>query len=1255
MTNRATVNDIAQISNNLNQAIKDLTNIDDVANHYTPQGALDLIQLISSMHGAFDNIIQIRKVATSFEMLSNVGFEYGLTLLKILDSKGLIRDNGITSGADDMRKLFFGSVTPDKDSNGLLMWYLETNNVPILCEIINPYDDDARGIASLIKNWNGWENLTGKKREDYIKYQKKQTGTSQTIPEPVVWDKIIQQYPDLEWGPGLRAKIDGWSKEKKASASDEAKWWKANKPKKIRDEPFGLPAKLKEHLGASGVPNLDPEANKWMKGVGTPGFKLGHDKIITIQQLTVSNFEGDPILSAVGREIKLDSIDKLKNCVLIPSINKGVHTERTLFNSNISQSWPDDIFLTGSAITNMPPSRFEGARDWKGIFDKVMRDNYGQLGNPGSQNDVDYLLSDTPSGKNPTPGREGAGRGLVCAICAGVTPRPGKKREWMTPLRTDSQTWDVDHIANLIFNELFGLNDSAGDGKGFLNTCGSCNRQFKSEKIWSPSYNLWTALLVKASGLPSKELGTLKARYPWPGLAAPGILKSGKPPFEGYRVYMTQAYYTDGDQNRANTEYESIFGQLESNRKVKAGVKIGNSLQQANGIDFSNRQEKSMRTKKSGKMQIYPFQLEAIILNRFYLITKTTLGSDAVKIEEEKGKGKEVIYGAYSELIDIYPIAANVITVLQKTRNTLKNSNVPSESQDARQEALLSKDDIENDSWKTALGELYQGTLVTYKPKSVVYSSASAHGSTRLTASGDLYMGLLREKQQQKLLEVKEYLRNLQAQGGLTTSPMESRTRDIPYKLLYENLLGGLVKSVGERYLFQLPQEVVTDLAKQTVAHIQPGQIKHQNAVWRRELEIAEEALGILQQEKQDAFEGIDTPGHRWHSPQKTGKREEDLKKLEREIQMAAIRSKNSEVFIWFGNKLKELKTPPRIRCGLHTQDGQIISNPKGAPETLEREIRFLRAWYASIHQGNAFEDDADQHLADEKRLLLTEQDNGGSGGPDTMHWWTGKLIFRALHMWCGPPSSQWFVVKSEYGEQKADGIIIQILDRQDVNDATVVIEIKNMNHWIIKVKPPDDDVLPVDGSGFYTIPDPAGDGNVAVPFELAFNRNGGDCGPAVTALAIRYKMNPQMVCLVLAKYEALQQSRVLEMEVERMRKVQKQMVELIGEKAQVATELARYKENQIFNLERLQQLNELLLKIDTQEGLENFKSEIAKEIAGKSHLLPGNDPGSKRKRSGGKRTRKKRRKRGKTKRKRKYRKKTKGRKRRRKKRTRRK
>ena len=288
-------NDIGTKPNNLNPHIHGLTQIDDVAEHYNPVDALELIQLIYSMHGAFDSIIQVRKVATSFEMLSNVGFEYGLSLFKILDSNGFINDpprGPGTSGQSSisvMKQLFFGKQTPDEESAGLLMWYLEPNNIPILCEIVNPYNDEAREIASLIKKWDGWESLKDKQREDYIKYQKKQTGISKTIPEPLVWDAIIKRYPDLEWGPGLRNKIAKWNNEKKATATEQSIWWKEYKKtfKMRKTGPFALPTALKEHLGGSGVPNLDPDANLWMKSPATPGFKLDRNKIITIQFICI--------------------------------------------------------------------------------------------------------------------------------------------------------------------------------------------------------------------------------------------------------------------------------------------------------------------------------------------------------------------------------------------------------------------------------------------------------------------------------------------------------------------------------------------------------------------------------------------------------------------------------------------------------------------------------------------------------------------------------------------------------------------------------------------------------------------------------------------------------------------------------------------------------------------------------------------------------------------------------------------------------
>ena len=109
---------------------------------------------------------------------------------------------------------------------------------------------------------------------------------------------------------------------------------------------------------------------------------------------------------------------------------------------------------------------------------------------------------------------------MVCAVCAGkIQGRTGK---WDKNIDI-KQSWDVDHIANLIFNELFELNDPAGDGGGFLNTCGTCNRQFKSEKLWSPSWDLWLGLITK-SLKEGEDINEKLQMYPWPGRLAPGVI-----------------------------------------------------------------------------------------------------------------------------------------------------------------------------------------------------------------------------------------------------------------------------------------------------------------------------------------------------------------------------------------------------------------------------------------------------------------------------------------------------------------------------------------------------------------------------------------------------------------------------------------------------------------------------------------------------------------------------------------------------------
>ena len=114
--------------------------------------------------------------------------------------------------------------------------------------------------------------------------------------------------------------------------------------------------------------------------------------------------------------------------------------------------------------------------------------------------------------------------GLCCAVCTKRIVNRQQNSRWKQYLgfqggnEAPSQAFDVDHIANLIFNDLFKLNSG---GHGFLNTCVQCNQSFKGEKIWCPSINLWYHLLDRGYThalvvVPGLTKDNFYKCYPWP-------------------------------------------------------------------------------------------------------------------------------------------------------------------------------------------------------------------------------------------------------------------------------------------------------------------------------------------------------------------------------------------------------------------------------------------------------------------------------------------------------------------------------------------------------------------------------------------------------------------------------------------------------------------------------------------------------------------------------------------------------------------
>ena len=494
---------------------------------------------------------------------------------------------------------------------------------------------------------------------------------------------------------------------------------------------YPLKGKITNYLGApdGNIEPLDPLANNWMlpqdQGEQVPNTEWSRmdaddddDEMllnpVTPLKIQILTRNSDGSLgakegfefSAVGNEIILDSEEKLNNCVLIPT-ESGVTNliDGTGYNhiDFLQRGLERNLSGIGNGIED------DAMNNWKPIFQTYLRDSYNKLGNPEYQNRVPFLewknndakTEAEASGTNPTPGRRG--KGLMCAICSCKTPG-GKKKEWAAAdqLNTDNQTWDVDHIANLIFNELFKLNETAtneedllGDGRGFLDTCGTCNRQIKGEKLWSPSWDLWDALITRCN-IPTITHTT----YRWPGIDAPGIVEDAEPPYDGYRVYMTNAYQTASSQGKAqvilsgtnlkNTISQALgHGLVEHKGKGKGKKSVVTA--QASGVKFINRQDQSKNAKTYDTVGCIPdVRLEAIILNRFLLIARDNRhDSLAISVLNSANLlgAVDAIEAAYNAEIELFPALSVLANTVKNNQNNAFNFNEESASQAAANQA----------------------------------------------------------------------------------------------------------------------------------------------------------------------------------------------------------------------------------------------------------------------------------------------------------------------------------------------------------------------------------------------------------------------------------------------------------------------------------------------------------------------------------------------------------------------------------------
>ena len=460
-----------------------------------------IVKLLYAMHKSFDYINQSRDIASTFGQGTIRSFGDRTYLHTYIDTLG----NNPTR--KDIRDALLSKRLPRHNElpgrEGLLCWIIEEGVKPQLAQIINPEDDVFRYWKEYIES----ENITSKPgKEDWANF---------------LLTPHFQQNFEPEGEAGNIANANNT----------------ANKH-------------------APTIKNIDPNANWWMLD-GHLKNEDGTDSNwnnapISVQIIGEQNDllpDNDNItLMMRGSEVKLFTHEfspstndvrhlKLSNCLLIPTpfSTPSIIGSKAIYSGY--KSFEHDPDNSSRSVTDEPTI------SWRKIMNNALRTRYEHFGNHSNQKDKGFMCTpyttENIAPKNKQPG------GLICAVCYRLIKRkPAKKKtakkskgekDWNQPTNTNflNQEYDVDHIFNLLFNHFFGLNNS---GLGFLNTCGKCNRSFKSEKLWAPSWDLWNELL-KMSEL-SIQL------YPPPLLSTPGYLQ--RVPYGGHKTFTLEPWY---DQN----------------------------------------------------------------------------------------------------------------------------------------------------------------------------------------------------------------------------------------------------------------------------------------------------------------------------------------------------------------------------------------------------------------------------------------------------------------------------------------------------------------------------------------------------------------------------------------------------------------------------------------------------------------------------------------------------------------------------------
>ena len=119
-----------------------------IAQCYTPQRALETIQLLHSIHESWPQIVANRRITGTFGARTTRAFELGLSLKNIISNSCTYLDFS-TLTITQLTNLVFNSSPPNGDSDGLVGWYYDGSAADpnfYLCEVVNPFGDRANEV-----------------------------------------------------------------------------------------------------------------------------------------------------------------------------------------------------------------------------------------------------------------------------------------------------------------------------------------------------------------------------------------------------------------------------------------------------------------------------------------------------------------------------------------------------------------------------------------------------------------------------------------------------------------------------------------------------------------------------------------------------------------------------------------------------------------------------------------------------------------------------------------------------------------------------------------------------------------------------------------------------------------------------------------------------------------------------------------------------------------------------------------------------